>query len=141
MNFPPTVKSDIHLLVRRYLQALERFDHQELQELLDPNVIQHEFPNILQPGGVVRNRAAMLEGLRSGQKNLASQHFIIKNTIAHGDSIVVELSWTGILAESVGPLQAGDSLHANFAMFLDIRNGKIVNQRNYDCFDPIISTP
>lgn len=31
---------------------------------------------------------------------------------------------------------AGQVLRARFGVFLDFRDGRIVRQRNYDCFDP-----
>jgi ketosteroid isomerase-like protein len=33
-------------------------------------------------------------------------------------------------------MDAGSTVHAWFAMFLQFRDGKIVRQCNYDCFEP-----
>jgi hypothetical protein len=33
-------------------------------------------------------------------------------------------------------LAAGTTLRGRFASFLELRNGRIVSQRSYDCFDP-----
>ena len=37
--------------------------------------------------------------------------------------------------ETAGPFAAGQVLHARFAVFLTFRDGQIVKQHNYDCFD------
>jgi ketosteroid isomerase-like protein len=46
------------------------------------------------------------------------------------------VSRTGTVARGFGALQPGDTMRAHFAVFLEIRGGRIVSQRNYDCFDP-----
>lgn len=50
--------------------------------------------------------------------------------------MAVELQWSGILAVGVMGLAAGSEMKAFVAMFLTFRNGKIVSQRNYDCYPP-----
>ena len=42
----------------------------------------------------------------------------------------------GILAVSVMSLPAGSQMKAFVAMFLTLRDGKIISQRNYDCYPP-----
>jgi hypothetical protein len=44
--------------------------------------------------------------------------------------------WTGKLAIPFGSLPAGSEMRAHSAMFIQFKVGKIVSQRNYDCFDP-----
>ena len=46
------------------------------------------------------------------------------------------MQWTGTLAVPVGALPVGGQMRARFAQFYELRDGKIVAQRNYDCFDP-----
>jgi ketosteroid isomerase-like protein len=50
--------------------------------------------------------------------------------------VALEVLWTGNLAISYGTLKEGSQMRAHVAVFLEFRDGKIVNQRNYDCFDP-----
>ncbi len=42
----------------------------------------------------------------------------------------------GRLASAVGPFKAGAELRTRFAQVLELRDGKIVALRNYDCFYP-----
>ena len=53
-----------------------------------------------------------------------------------GDEVAIELEWIGILAVPVMNLPAGSEMKAFVAMFLTFRDGRIVSQRNYDCYPP-----
>jgi len=48
----------------------------------------------------------------------------------------VEARWTGTLAQAIGPIPAGTIMKARFVQFFEFRAGRIVAQRDYDCFEP-----
>ena len=123
-------------LVRAYLAAVERFDVDAVGALLDPAMEQREMPNLLYATGQTRNRAKMLEDLPKGLRVLRSQRYEIGSLTAGGDRVVVEARWEGVLAVPLGRLQAGDSMVAHIAMVFECRGGRIVGQRNYDCYEP-----
>jgi ketosteroid isomerase-like protein len=50
----------------------------------------------------------------------------------NGNTVALEVVWTGELAIPFGTLTAGSELRAHSAMFMEFRDGKIVAQRNYD---------
>lgn len=52
------------------------------------------------------------------------------------DFVALEVLWTGTLAVAFGTIPESGQMRAHFAMFLEFRDGKIVAQRNYDCFEP-----
>jgi ketosteroid isomerase-like protein len=56
--------------------------------------------------------------------------------VATGDEVAAEIRWSARLTAAVGALPAGGIMRAHLAMFLTWRDGKIVSQRNYDCFEP-----
>ena len=58
------------------------------------------------------------------------------NAIESGETVVLEVLWTGTMAIAVAGLPAGGEMRARFAVFLEYRDGQIARQRNYDCFDP-----
>jgi ketosteroid isomerase-like protein len=121
----------------RYIQALEDgATGSTLAAFFAPDVVQEEFPNRLTPNGARRDLPALLEGAVRGQQVMREQRYEITNAIASGDQVAIELRWTGVLALPVGALPAGGEMRARFAVFLTYRNGKIVTQHNYDCFDP-----
>jgi ketosteroid isomerase-like protein len=123
--------------LHRYLSAVERgVTGAELAEFLTPDVVQEEFPNPIVPKGVRRNLQALLAAAERGQQVIASQQFEVLNSVSDGDRMAVELLWSGTLAVPVGTLAAGSTMQAHIGMFMELRNGKIASQRNYDCYEP-----
>ena len=120
---------------RRYLAALGRGASSGL-EFFAPEVVQEEFPNRLVPNGAVRDLDALRAAAERGAKVMTQQSFEIQNAIASGDQVAIEAVWTGQVAVPVGSLPAGGHMRARFAIFLTLRDGRIVRQHNYDCFDP-----
>jgi ketosteroid isomerase-like protein len=102
-----------------------------------PDAIQEEFPNQFLPQGARRDLAALRQAGERGRKVMASQTFRILSETAQGDTVVVEADWSGTLAVPLGEkTPAGTVMRARFAQFFEFRDGKIVAQRNYDCFYP-----
>jgi len=122
---------------RRYIQRLsEGATAEEFGDFLAPDIEQQEFPNRLVPNGATRNLDAIKEGRRRGQALLREEHFEIVNIFGSGRNVVAEVIWTGTVRDQVGPFAAGQQLRARFAVFMEFEKGRIVRQRNYDCFDP-----
>lgn len=128
--------TDALQLTKRYLEAIERSDSVALEALLADDVVQHEYPNRLLPGSATRDRRAILEAFERGKRALRSQRYELHHTLVGDGEIAFEATWTGVLAGPIGGKAAGDELRARFAVFLRFREGRIVEQRNYDCFDP-----
>jgi ketosteroid isomerase-like protein len=78
----------------------------------------------------------MAAAFEKGRKLFSSQKYEIINSTENANCIALEVVWTGKLASAFGNLAAGSEMRAHCAMFLDFRDGKIVAQRNYDCFEP-----
>jgi hypothetical protein len=124
------------IVARAYLRALEEGRPQDAQAYFADDILQIEHPNRIKPNGDRRTAAAMAADGQKGLQVLRSQVFEIKNAIALGDQVSLEVLWTGVLAVSMGGLKPGDTMTCYSGIFLDFRNGKIVGQRNYDCFAP-----
>lgn len=122
---------------RRYLKAIEGdAGHEALAEIFAPDIVQYEFPNRFVPNGARRDLAQLREAGERGRQAISAQRYEILNVVASGDTVVLEVNWTGTLKVPVGSLPAGGQMRARFAVFLDFRDGRIVEQRNYDCFEP-----
>jgi ketosteroid isomerase-like protein len=122
---------------RRYIAALSGGgDSDEVARFFAPDVVQEEFPNRLLPHGARRDLAALKEARMRGHALLSAERFDLLGAIAGGDTVAMELDWTGTIRAAAGPFRAGQVLRARFAVFLDFRDGLIVRQRNYDCFEP-----
>ena len=124
-------------IVRRYLASLERdAPDADPGEFFAPDVVQIEWPNRLAPDGARRDLAGLREGRVRGRSVIRNQRFEIENVVAVGDEVALEVRWSGELLLPFGLLKAGDRMRAHFAVFIELRDGKIIRQRNYDCFDP-----
>ncbi|HKB34942.1 MAG TPA: nuclear transport factor 2 family protein, partial [Gemmataceae bacterium] len=78
----------------------------------------------------------LLEAGERGKKAMRSQRYEILGAVAGGDTVALEVRWTGTLAVPLGSLPAGGEMRARFAMFFEFKGGKIWRVRNYDCFEP-----
>lgn len=67
---------------------------------------------------------------------MTRQKYEIKNELSSGDTVALEIVWTATLAVPFQSKPAGAQMRAHFAAFLQFQDGKIVAQRNYDCYDP-----
>lgn len=122
---------------RRYLNAIEAgADPDALANFFALDVTQVEYPNRLVPNGATRDLAALLEGSRRGKQAVSAQRYDIQRAFEIGVTVILEVLWTGILAIPVGSIPVGGEMRAHFAVFIDFRDGKIVRQHNYDCFEP-----
>jgi ketosteroid isomerase-like protein len=127
---------------RRYLAAIEATSNESesaragAEPFFAPDVVQQEFPNRLVPNGATRDLAALREGAERGRKVLRSQRYEVRWAYASGDTVILETLWVGTLAVPIGTLAAGGEMRAHFAVVLEFREGLIVRQRNYDCFEP-----
>jgi ketosteroid isomerase-like protein len=123
--------------VRRYLDAIEQgVGFEELAEFFTPDVVQIEYPNRLVVNGARRDLAQLREAGERGKDVVESQRYEIRTAIASGDTVALEVEWTATLKVPVGALSAGGQMRAHFGVFLELRDGRIAAQRNYDCFEP-----
>jgi ketosteroid isomerase-like protein len=123
--------------VREYLQAIESMGSFEaVFEFFAPEAVVREFPNRVAPQGRIRRLEDMREAYEQGRRTMRSQTYKIQHILEAEEEVAVELEWTGVLAVEVMNLRAGSEMKAFVAMFLRFRDGKIVEQRNYDCYPP-----
>lgn len=121
--------------VRELIAAIERFDVDAVARLYHSDVVQTEHPNRLYPKGQVRDHATMLRDLPKGKTVLRSQRYPIEAIFASGDRVTVQTRWEGILDVPLGRLQPGDTMVAHICMVMTLRDGQIVAQTNYDCYE------
>lgn len=126
---------DNEAVVRRYLAAIEVFDMEVVDRLLDEAIVQTEFPNKLYPKGQVRGKAEMMRDLPRGKVVLREQHYPIEMIAAAGNTVTVETTWRGVLNVPLGRLAPGDAMVAHICMVFTVRDGRIAAQRNYDCYE------
>lgn len=122
--------------LRRYLKSIETGEFAYVAELFSASAVMEQLPNRIYPNGIRSGVSRMAEAFEKGRKLLSSQSYEIKNCVVNDDKVALEVLWTGKLAISFGSLAAGSEMRAHSAMFFEFADGKIVSQRNYDCFEP-----
>ena len=123
--------------VRAYLAALSAgASDEETLAFLAPDVAQVEYPNRIVDTGARRGLAELRAAAARGRQAVRRQAFIERHAVAQGDQVFIEVLWEGELAVPAGALAPGDTMRAHCAIALELRDGKIVQQRNYDCFEP-----
>ncbi|MGI8335101.1 nuclear transport factor 2 family protein [Actinomadura scrupuli] len=132
---------NVDLALRYHRAVSEGATGQDLARFLAPGLVHHELPNALFPDGVVRDLSAILEAAVKGGKGVSDQRFDVLNAVAAGDQVAMEVVWSGTLAVPYGPLPAGHVLRAHIATFLEIHDGRITAQRNYDCYERLDAGP
>jgi ketosteroid isomerase-like protein len=124
-------------LVRSYLAALEAgMVGEGLARFFTSDAEQVELPNKLNPGGGRSDLATLLRRAEQGRHLLQRQSYEVRSILEQGDRVAVEARWSAVLAVPLGPLAAGAAISAHFAIFFELRDGRICSQRNYDCFEP-----
>jgi SnoaL-like domain len=119
----------------RYLKAIEDGAvGPALAAFFDPSVTQTQFPNLLVPAGGTADLPAILAAAERGSHVVANQRYLVHNTLAHGEQVALEVSWSATLRVALGKTPAAGTISAEFAVFLRFRSGLIISQRNYDCF-------
>lgn len=120
---------------KAFLRSFETRDGTTL-DWFAPDVVQRELPNRLTPNGATRDLDALREGSEKGKLAVREERYELLLAVEQGNTVAAEVIWTAVLNVPLGTLKVGDTMRAHLAMFITWRDGKIVSQRNYDCFEP-----
>lgn len=122
--------------IQHYLKCIEQGEFAYIADLFSPDATVEQLPNRIYPKGLKSGVSRMADAFDQGKKLLSSQNYEITSFIADGDRLSIEVRWTGTLAMAFGSLPIGSQMRADCAMFFVFKDGKIISQRNYDCFQP-----
>ncbi len=121
-------------LAKRYFSAISA--REDTRGYFCPDVTQREFPNRLVPNGATRDLAALAAARERGLRAVENEQYEIQSALEQDDKLALEVIWSARLLVPLGRLGPGDTLRAHFGVFLKYRDGRILEQHNYDCFDP-----
>jgi ketosteroid isomerase-like protein len=122
--------------VERYLKSIEDGKFAYIAELFAATSVIEQLPNRIYPNGICSGGSTMAQAFEKGRKLLSSQTYEIRRHVVNGERVAIEVLWIGKLAIPFGNLAAGSKIRAHSAMFFEFKDGKILSQRNYDCFEP-----
>jgi ketosteroid isomerase-like protein len=124
-------------IARQYLKAIESgASADEIASFFAPEIVLEIFPSRFFPNGSRDNLAGIRAAAERGRRAMSTQTYAIRNEVASGDKVALEVDWVGTLALPFQAIPIGGQMRAHFAMFLQFKDGKIVSQRNYDCYEP-----
>jgi ketosteroid isomerase-like protein len=123
--------------VRAFLDAIERNEVVGREaDWYTEDAIQVEFPNRLAPNGATRDLAGLREAGERGQAIVERQSYEIVSLVEQGDRVGVEAIFRATFRIDVLGLPKGATMEARFAMFFELRDGRITRHHSYDCFLP-----
>jgi len=134
-----TSEDDRVKAARHMLAATEIGDEVALRQIYAENAVQVEHPNRLKPKGDRREIDKMMADLKRGKAMLRSEHYDVLEATASGESVALQVKWTGVLNIPVGALQPGDSMICESGIFLTFQGDRVVEQHNYDCFGDFLT--
>jgi ketosteroid isomerase-like protein len=123
-------------IVTAYLRAIEAHRPDEVARYQHPEIENLEHPNKLLPAGKRYDLAAMRAAGERGAALMASQRYEIRQMIVEGDRAAVQVAWSGTLAVAAGPLPAGHVMRAQICTIIELKDGMVWRQEQYDCFEP-----
>jgi ketosteroid isomerase-like protein len=114
-------------IILAYLRAIEAMDLDAVDAFLHPDVSLVEHPNKVSPHGLRADRAAMRAAGERGRAVMASQRYEVRAIIVENERAAVQIAWSGALRD-------GRELHAHVCSIVELRDGKVWRQEQYDCF-------
>jgi hypothetical protein len=130
--------SEHERLVRDLLAAIEgNAPVETIATYWHPDAEQVELPSLMRPNGHRRTLAEMLEGYTAGGALLSRQAYDVLTVVDDGERLAGQLRWTATTAVEAGALPAASNLVAHVAIFYEFRDGLIVRQSSYDCYEPL----
>ena len=111
----------------------------DLAAYFHPDAQQIEYPSLMRPHGHRRGLAEMRQGAEIGAKIISDQHYEVHTLVEDGDRLAVQFTWTATVAADLGAIPAGTRLVSHVAAFYIFRDGLVLEQSSYDCYEPIAS--
>lgn len=128
---------DLEALTADFLDTLQnRVTPEEILRFYHPATEQVEYPNAITKTTAIRNLQDLKDASERGKKVLQKEEYEVLKSYTIGNTVIIEALWTGTLAIPLGSIPVGGKMTAHFAQFYEFQDGKIIRQRNYDCFDP-----
>ena len=121
-------------IVTAYIRAIESMEPDAAEPFLHPDMENLEHPNKVTPAGKRYDVAALRAAAERGRAVMASQRYEIRNMIIEADRAAVQMLWSGTLKVAAGPLPAGHVMRAEICSIIELRDGKVWRQEQYDCF-------
>jgi ketosteroid isomerase-like protein len=134
--------SNQQALVIELMQALESGVHgEQLRRFFHDDAEQIEYPSLVDPRVGRRGLDGMIAASELGAGMLTFQRYDVRRWIESEETVVCQAEWHAELAKDAGPLREGQRLHTHSILIFTFRDGKIIRQEAYDCYEPFSTAP
>lgn len=125
-------------VARGLYAALERgASGDDLAIHFTPDAVSTIHPSAVDPRGSLHDLQGMLAAAARGRTLLSRQTYEVRSAIERGATVVLRVTWTGVVAHGAGRLREGQVLRAHLAQFIETRGGRVAAIETYDCYEPI----
>ena len=133
------MSTDPVAVVERYLAVVSDMGAapEALEALVHPDAFFTERPNLVAPSGRRRDAACARAAFVHSRALMRANRFDVIEHLVAGERVVTRATWTGVLAIDAGAIPAGTELRADCCMVFTVRDGRIREQENYDCYHPV----
>ena len=121
---------------RRCIELFNKRTLEWVETCYSPDAEWSELPLPSTPAGQHGDREFLRQVAQRTLAFFPDRQMEIRNLIAQGDQVVLELDWQGTAAATVGSLRAGLPVRFCVATFLTFAGGMIIKQVDYCVFIP-----
>ena len=68
---------------------------------------------------------------------IRDQSYDVHTVIEQDDRLAMQFTWHATLAADIAGMREGSQLTAHIAAFYEFRDGLILKQSSYDCYEPL----
>ena len=123
--------------VRALFRALEAGQTGDaLAVHFDPEARQLEYPSLIGPQVRERGLADILAASVAGAGLLVDQRYDEVEALEIGNRAIVRLTWSATVSRDLAQFTAGQRLSSHVALFATVRDGRVLHQASYDCYEP-----
>ena len=108
-----------------------------LRGYFHPDAEQVEYPSLMRPTGHRRGLDGILDGARLASTVVRDQRFDVVRVVEQGDQLAVQATWSATTTTDLGEVPAGTPLVAHVGAFYEMRDGLVLRQSSYDCYEPV----
>lgn len=119
--------------VRQFIDAYNHGVRKAYEQFVTDEYEWRENPTSLFPKGRSGGRREVLEAVSLSESALGDEAIEIVSSIASGDTVALEGIWRATIAADMPLGRAGTKVESHMAMFLRVKNGKIISSHEYIC--------
>ena len=124
--------------VRQFIDAYNHGVRKAYEQFVTDEYEWRENPTSLFPKGRSGGRRDVLEAVSLSESALRDEAIEIVSSIASGDTVAQECIWRATIAADMPLGRAGTKVESHMAMFLRVKNGKIISSHEYICTASVI---